>query len=207
MTEVTVFVHAPDPISLSGVVAQLRGQRDIRLVDDLTADVVDVAVVIADGIGLDELRSIRAIQRNAHTRVVVLVSSVDEAHVLSAVEEGVVGVLRRGEASGSRLVELIRAASDGGGSLPADLLGGLMRQVKFVHTEVLSPRGLSFSHLNRREVDVLRLMADGYDTREIADQLCYSERTIKNVVHDVVRRFGLRNRSHAVAYALRQGLI
>ncbi len=207
MNDVTVFVHAPDPISQSGVVAQLRGQREITVVDELATTPVDVAIVIADAIGPDELRSIRAIQRNGHTKVVLLVASVDEAHVLSAVEEGAVGVLRRCEASGSRLADLIRAAREGGGSLPADLLGGLMRQVKYVHTEVLSPRGLSFSHLNRRELDVLRLIADGYDTREIADQLCYSERTIKNVIHDVVRRFGLRNRSHAVAYALRQGLI
>ena len=54
---------------------------------------------------------------------------------------------------------------------------------------------------------MLRLLAEGRDTREIADELAYSERTIKNVIRDITRRLGLRNRSHAVAYALRQGLI
>ena len=55
--------------------------------------------------------------------------------------------------------------------------------------------------------DPLRLVADGKDTQEIARELSYSERTVKNVLHDVTSRLQLKNRTHAVAYALRQGLI
>ena len=58
-----------------------------------------------------------------------------------------------------------------------------------------------------REVEVLRLVADGFDTAEIATRLSYSQRTVKTVLHDVTTRLQLRNRSHAVAYALREGLI
>jgi DNA-binding NarL/FixJ family response regulator len=54
---------------------------------------------------------------------------------------------------------------------------------------------------------VLRLMADGFDTGEIGQRLFYSERTVKNIVHDITSRLHLRNRTHAVAYALRQGFI
>jgi len=54
---------------------------------------------------------------------------------------------------------------------------------------------------------VLRLVADGLETSEIASRLSYSERTIKKVLHEVMTRLQLRNRSHAVAYALRNGLI
>jgi DNA-binding NarL/FixJ family response regulator len=61
--------------------------------------------------------------------------------------------------------------------------------------------------LTQRELTVLRLLADGYSTREIARRLSYSERTIKNSIHDMVTRFKLRNRAHAVAFAVRQGLI
>ncbi len=53
----------------------------------------------------------------------------------------------------------------------------------------------------------MRLVADGHDTSEIAAQLCYSERTVKNVLHDLNTRLQLKNRSHAVAYAVREGLI
>jgi DNA-binding NarL/FixJ family response regulator len=63
------------------------------------------------------------------------------------------------------------------------------------------------SALRSREVDVLRLVAEGYDTAEIARTLSYSERTIKKVLHEMTMRLQLRNRSHAVAYALRAGLI
>jgi DNA-binding NarL/FixJ family response regulator len=58
-----------------------------------------------------------------------------------------------------------------------------------------------------REAEVLRLVADGLETREIAEQLCYSQRTVKGILHDVTSRFQLRNRAHAVAFALREGLI
>ena len=54
---------------------------------------------------------------------------------------------------------------------------------------------------------MLRLIADGYSTAEIAQQLCFAERTIKNVLQAVTGRWQVRNRSQAVAYALREGLI
>lgn len=207
MAAVSVSVHAADPISRAGIEAQLRCQRDITVVEPTDGRVPDVAILASDEIGEATLRHLRSIQRETTARVVLLVSEAEEARVLLAVEEGAVGVLRRREASASQLAALVHSAKAGGGSLPADLLGGLMRQVKHVHHAVLAPRGMSFSHLDPREVAVLRLLADGCGTREIAAELCYSERTIKNVIQDIVRRFGLRNRSHAVAYALRQGLI
>ena len=72
-----------------------------------------------------------------------------------------------------------------------------------VQPTIASRRGA----LRSREVDVLRLVAEGYDTAEIARTLSYSERTIKKVLHEMTMRLQLRNRSHAVAYALRAGLI
>jgi DNA-binding NarL/FixJ family response regulator len=61
--------------------------------------------------------------------------------------------------------------------------------------------------LTDREIKVLKLLADGLDTAEVGRRLFYSERTVKNIVHDVTSRLNLRNRTQAVAYALRQGLI
>jgi len=59
----------------------------------------------------------------------------------------------------------------------------------------------------KREVIVLRLLADGYDTASIAERLSYSGRTIKKILQDIMRRFGFRNRVQAVAYAMRIGAI
>ena len=54
---------------------------------------------------------------------------------------------------------------------------------------------------------MFRLLADGLATSEISRQLAYSERTIKNIIHQVTTRLNLRNRSHAVAYAIKAGVV
>jgi DNA-binding NarL/FixJ family response regulator len=61
--------------------------------------------------------------------------------------------------------------------------------------------------LSDRELAVLRLLAEGSDTVEIGETLGYSERTVKNIVHDVLMKTNCRNRTHAVALATREGLI
>ena len=124
-----------------------------------------------------------------------------------AAEAGVTGVIRRSEATAGNLAAAIRSAAAGEGTLPPDLLGRLLRQVGQLQRQVLSPRGLTFSGLTEREAAVLRLLADGCDTAEVGRRLYYSERTVKNIIHDVTSRLELRNRAHAVAYAIREGLI
>ena len=106
-----------------------------------------------------------------------------------------------------RAAAMRSGAAAGEGSLPPDLLGRLLRQVGQIQRPVLSPRGLTVSGLTEREVAVVRLLADGFDTAEIAGRLYYSERTVKNIIHDITSRLELRNRTHAVAYAIREGLI
>ena len=61
--------------------------------------------------------------------------------------------------------------------------------------------------LTHREFDVLRLLADGSTTREIAERLSYSERTIKNIVRSLLEKLNCRTRAHAVALAARQGVV
>jgi DNA-binding CsgD family transcriptional regulator len=61
--------------------------------------------------------------------------------------------------------------------------------------------------LSPREAAVLRLLAEGYTTAEVAAELAYGERSVKNIVHNVTARFQLRNRCHAVAHAIRNGWI
>jgi DNA-binding NarL/FixJ family response regulator len=70
-----------------------------------------------------------------------------------------------------------------------------------------SSHPLPATGVDRREREVLRLMADGMSTREVAGEMNYSERTIKNVLQDLTARLHLRNRTHAVAYAVRHGWI
>lgn len=204
---IAVYVYAHDPISQAGLASQLRTRPEIQVVDH-DVDLATVAVVVVDEVDEETTRVVRAIQRtDGIPRVVLVVTRLDDAGMLAGVEAGACGLLRRSEALPERLVEAIQSAATGDGSVPADLLGRLLEHVGRLQRQVLTPRGLTISGLTEREIEVLRLVADGLDTAEIAGSLAYSERTIKNIIHDVTARLNLRNRSHAVAYAVRQGLI
>ncbi|HEV8572897.1 MAG TPA: response regulator transcription factor [Actinomycetota bacterium] len=208
MTErVPVFVYARDPISQAGIAAELRGRPELEVLSETEVDQADVAVVAADEVDDETLRVIKAIQRSGGPRVVLVVARPDDGGLVAAVEAGACGLLRRSEATPEILTRAVVAAAQGDGTVPPDLLGRLLSQVGRLQRHVLAPRGLTFSGLTERELGVLKLVAEGMDTAEIAQQLAYSERTIKNIIHDITTRFHLRNRSHAVAFALRQGLI
>jgi DNA-binding NarL/FixJ family response regulator len=207
MQRTSVYVHARDPISQAGIAGQLRGRSDIEILDDVRVDDAEVALLVADEVDEELLRTIKAIQRDGCPRVVLVVTRIEDAGLLSAVEAGACGMLRRADAHPDALVSAVQRAAIGDGTVPPDLLGRLLDQVGRLQRQVLSPRGLSFNGLTDREVDVLRLLAEGLDTAQVAGELCYSERTVKNVVQDITKRHNLRNRTHAVAYAMRQGLI
>ena len=177
------------------------------MVDSLDDAEADVGLLSVDSIDDDALRCMRSMRRNGCRHVVIVANLVDDPSVMRAIGDGAVGIVRRAEASPERLCRAIQNTSHGEGEMPRDLLGSILRQVHQVHERVLSPRGLAFASLSARETDVLRLVSDGMDTKEIATKLSYSERTIKNIIHDIMCRFGLKNRCHAVSFAIRQGLI
>jgi DNA-binding NarL/FixJ family response regulator len=200
-----VFIHAEDPISEAGLSAQLRRQPELHLVDG-TPDEAAVAVVVADDVDEDTARVVRSMRRSG-PKVVVVATRLDDTGLMNAAEAGACAMLRRSEAQPHRLTEAIQTAAAGDGTLPPDLLGRLLDNVGRLQRQVLGPRGITVTGMTEREINVLRLVADGHDTAEIARTLSYSQRTIKNVIHDVTVRLNLSNRSQAVAYAVRQGLI
>lgn len=204
---IATYVYANDPILQAGVSSQLRMRPEIKVVEAAQLDRAQVAVVVADILDDDVLRVLRAVQRGAVPRTILVARVIDDATLVAAAEAGVGGLLRRNEATPETLVRTIIRVAAGEGAVPADLLGRLLGQVGRLQRQVLAPRGLAFSGLTDREAQVLRLVASGHDTAEIAGTLCYSQRTVKNILHDVTTRLQLRNRSHAVAYAVREGLI
>lgn len=207
MTRTTVRVYARDPISEAGVASSLRPRPEVRIVGAAEEVAPEVVLVVADEVDEETLNTLRFLRRNGASRVVLIASHLDDQALVRAVESGVVGLVRRSEATADRLVSVVASAAAGDGAVPPDLLGRLLEQVGRLQRTVLDPRGITFAGLSAREVDVLRLVSEGYDTAQIATKLSYSERTVKNVLHDVTTRLQLRNRSHAVAYAVREGLI
>ena len=204
---IPVAVRASDPVSLAGAVSQLRQRPEIELVDEASPRPGTVVVLLAETLNEPTLSRLRQLVRTEGVRAVLVASLIRETDLLQVIECGVGAIVWRHEATGHRLLQAVVAASRGDGDLPSDLLGRLITQVGTMHRSATNSPGGPVSGLAPREVDVLRLVAEGMDTTEIAGKLSYSERTVKNVLHGLATRLQLRNRAHAVAYALREGYI
>lgn len=202
-----MFLYTEDPICQAGLGAALSALPGVRLVGAGDIDAAQVAVIFADVVDERIARLVRAVQRDGSPRVVLIATEVDEQGVATAAECGVVGIVRRREATPERLLAALRITAAGDGVLPPDLVGGLLRRIKSQPVMGESLRGEPRPRLSEREVTVLQMISDGCETREIARRMCYSERTVKNIIQDVTQRFGVKNRSHAVAFAVRNGLL
>jgi DNA-binding NarL/FixJ family response regulator len=202
-----VALQAMDPLSHAGLAALLQYRGDVTVLRPAQRSDAEVLVVAAERLTPDVVAALRRTGAEIPAPIVLIVQEVVEAELMTAVECRVVAILPRAAVTAERLAHSVRAAASGGGVMPPNLVGELIKQVERMQRDVLAPNGLNASGLTPREIDVLRLMADGFDTNEIAGKLCYSERTVKNVIYGVTHRLKLRNRSHAVAYALRAGMI
>jgi DNA-binding NarL/FixJ family response regulator len=206
---VTVAVYAADPVLRLGVVQQLRQRPEVELLagTDVDAELAQVSLVVVDHVDDDVAALLLRLRHNTATRTGLVVATVGSGSLQRVLECGVAAVLRRAEADQDQLLRLVLAIANGEGVLPGDLLGKLLTHVGGLQRSALDPRGLSLSTLTTREADMLRMVSEGLDTAEIARKTAYSERTVKNVLHEVITRLQLRNRAHAVGYALRNGLI
>lgn len=202
---VLLAVHTTDPITQLAVASYVQQQLPyLTLTDTGTpADIVVVALENPDTAAIDTLRR----QLPGEPQLLMIVQGTWTADLHAALDAGVRAVLFRGDFTWDRFGEVLLQVRAGHGCLPTELQGLLMDQVRQTHHEVPAPRGLPPGGLTPREADVLRLAAEGYKLQDIGLKLSYSERTIKNVLYSVIKRHGLRNRTHAVANAIRSGWI
>ena len=207
MEQVRVALQATDPLSHAGLAGFLQSRAELTLLRGSQRTDADVLVVAAERLTAEVVAALRRAAAEISAPVVLVTNEITETELLTAVECRVVAILPRPAVTAERLVHSVLAAAGGGGVMPPNLVGELLKHIERLQRDVLTPYGLNASGLTPREIDVLRLMADGLDTNEIAGRLCYSERTVKNVIYGVTHRLKLRNRSHAVAYALRSGMI
>lgn len=210
-----VFILDPHAIYRRGLAACISQMDDVTSIaeadsvaearSDPALRQADVVVVDHDLPGGHEF--IRELRASTDCPVVVCSSRCEANEVLAAAEDGAIGYLCKETLTAEALIAGIRAAASGAGVMAPELLGSLLTGISRASREVLEPRGLSLSRLTAREQQVLRLVAEGNPTREVARRLCYSERTIKNVMHDIGTKLNARTRSQAVAEAVRAGLI
>ncbi|MET0424331.1 MAG: response regulator transcription factor [Actinoplanes sp.] len=199
-------VHAPDPLTLAGLTVLLADRPELRVIgpDETAGDVLVCAAERLDGRLAPVLRRSAAVTGRP---VVLVLTEITDAELLLAVECRVQSVLPRPAVTPDLLARAVSSAAIGDGMLPPPLVGDLLRHLRDLQQRFLDSAGLNAAGLTPREIDVIRLMADGLETTEIAEKLSYSERTVKGVVHDITRRLGLRNRSHIIAHAMRYGVV
>jgi DNA-binding NarL/FixJ family response regulator len=208
---VKVFVVDPHSIYRRGLAASLElldGVETVGHAGSIRESWDHPQLLAADIVILDQAMDggrdfITAVSESTDARVVVCSSDTTEDAVLATIQAGAVGFLRKDTLTPERLAAAVQAAANGTGVVASDLLTSLLRSI--------SPDSLeskpATARLSDREQQVLALIAAGHPTREVAEQLCYSERTVKNVLHDVVTKLNARSRSQAVAFAVREGLI
>lgn len=199
----TVWIDDSHAIVRRGMAACLqqadfvvRGESAVLNPEPVVAD-LDLLVF---EYGASTLRRAVRLADGGGTRLVATVRDVTEQAIREMVDAGVSAVLPHRTLTADTLVTSLRAVVAGNVALPGDMLSRLLLYV--TQTSQLGPAGL-----NPRERSVLRLLADGMDTRGIAEDLCFSERTVKNVVHDVLTKLNCRTRAQAVAVATREGVI
>lgn len=209
MARIAVRIYADDLILEAGVTTHLRMRPEITLLPGPaeTADEPAVNLVVSETLNESTVQTLQQIRSTTSAVSMLLIGRIEVNDLPQAAACGVRALLYRHLATPERIVSTIVAVANGEGVMPGQLLNHLLTQVGRLHHQLLSPNGITLSGLTARETQILKLASEGYDTAGIARRLGFSERTVKSLLHGVVVRYGLRNRTHAVAHAIREGMV
>jgi DNA-binding NarL/FixJ family response regulator len=206
---IRVLVVDDHPVVRQGLVGVLEDQADLEVVGaygSASEAIKHVSRLAPDVVLLDlempELDGVEAIPRflaeRADIGILVFTAYDTEERVLGAIRAGARGYLLKG-ASADEIARGVRAIHAGGSYLEPRVAARLTAQVAAPH------RG--GTTLSEREREVLRLVADGLPSKQIARELSISERTVKFHVNSIFLKLGADNRAQAVALAAQRGLL
>ena len=189
-----MLLETHEQIEIVGTVE--NGRLAVQKVETAPPDVVlmDLNMPVMDGI--EATRQIR--QLSPHTQVVVLTSHHEDAMVFPAVKAGALSYLLK-SATPDEVIDTILAAAKGEPRLHPRIAKRLMAEVAGTRR--------SLTALTNRELEVLKLIAQGNDNRTIAAQLTLSEKTVKTHVSNILSKLGVADRTQAAIYALRENLV
>ncbi|MFS8104232.1 response regulator transcription factor [Lentzea alba] len=207
---IAVGLLSGDPESVTSLRLTLRTSPALRFLDKADRCQSDVVLAITDTVDdtfLDALTAVAEEASNPRQRIVLVSGRLQRRHLPRVFSAGVACVLARRDATPQRLARAIFACHRGQAVLPGQLTRWLLDEIRFVQHDLLASQNLAPGGLTTREVEVLRHIAQGDETSEVAAKLSYSERTIKKILQDMLVRLRLQNRAHAVSYAMRVGAI
>lgn len=214
---VRVLIADDHPLVREGLRSMLTDVDDIELVgeasdgleaaryaQDLKPDVVVIDIRMT---GLDGIEATRRIKER-HPDIAVLVLTVLEEpdYLLEAVKAGASGYLLK-DCSRQQLLNAIRTLRAGGSLLDPETIGRLLQQLRRSPNGLASPAVGPVSQLTSREVEVLQLLCEGRNNREIAEMLVVSVNTVKTHVKRIMMKLNVSDRTQAAIKALKEDLV
>jgi NarL family two-component system response regulator LiaR len=188
------FLELQEDMQVAGEAA--TGAEAVARAAELQPDIVLLDLVMPDGNGIETARRIREV--SPASKVIVLTSYPDDASVLPALEAGAVGYLLK-DVEPQELAAGMRRVQAGESLLHPAVAPRVIREAIDPHAD----RDI----LTARELDVLRLLADGLPNKLIARELGIAERTVKTHVSSILAKLGVTDRTQAALYAVREHLV
>jgi DNA-binding NarL/FixJ family response regulator len=179
------------------------GLEAAKITQDLKPDVLVIDIRMTGLDGIEATRRIKA--RHPNTAVLVLTVLEEPDYLLEAVKAGASGYLLK-DCSRQQLLNAIRTLRAGGSLLDPETIGRLLHQLR--RSPVREPESDgTISQLTAREVEVLRLLCEGRNNREIADLLVVSVNTVKTHVKRIMMKLNVSDRTQAAIKALKEDLV
>ncbi|MEV7524619.1 LuxR C-terminal-related transcriptional regulator [Streptomyces sp. NPDC091371] len=208
---IRVVLRASDAFLERATGAYLQSSSGVNIVPQHGLPDADVSVMLLHSLNDDWLRVLRqdaaARAGGAPVPVVVMADRVNERQLTLAVEYGLTSLLYRSSSSLEQLLDATIEASSGRSRIPDELVGHLIAELGHQQRQQTLAQLSRSGGLAVREVEVLRMLSEGMNTLEISEKMSYSERTIKGIIHDTLKQLNCKNRTQAVARAVRTGIL
>jgi DNA-binding NarL/FixJ family response regulator len=180
-----------------------NGQTALRLAAELAPDVVIMDLNMPGLSGVETTRHLTGIA--PLVRVVVLTISIDDEDVMDAVMAGACGYLLK-DSSIEDLIAGIRAAAAGESLISPQIAAKVLQRLRSQGKSEDAAETIR-AELSDREVEVLKLIANGKDNAQIASELFISPKTVKNHISNILMKLQIDNRIQAAVYAVRSGIV
>ena len=180
-----------------------NGAEAVQLVSESAPDVVVMDLNMPGMSGVEATRQISTLA--PLTRVVVLTISDQDSDVMDAILAGACGYLLK-DASIQELIRGIRSAAVGESLISPHIATKVLQHVRATTTDTARAATIR-SELSEREIEVLKLIANGKDNAEIARELVISPKTVKNHISNILMKLQIENRIQAAVYAVRSGIV
>jgi DNA-binding NarL/FixJ family response regulator len=186
-----------DDIEVVGEASE--GKEAVGKAQELMPDVVIMDIAMPGMDGLEATRRIR--KKHPKMKVLVLTQHDNKEYILSVIKAGASGYVPK-RALGSELVSAIRAVHEGDSFLYPSAAAALIEDY-LQQTKDEDP----YDQLTAREREIFKLIAEGHTSREIADMLFLSLRTVQGHRLKIMEKLNLHNRTELIKYAMRKGLV